>query len=107
MASKFSGNGAREGVHSRVHALPHAGTRRTIELRRREADVGHSAHVDLSPAVISLQDSKAGGGADRWRRRTSRTADGRLAAPGSLLEHAESRRDAALELSLHDVAAPE
>src|SRR6185369_11293203 len=104
MAPEFSGNRTGEGVHSGVHALPHSGTGRAVELRRRETDVGDSTHVDLSPAVVPLQDSKTGGGADRRRGRTSRTTAGRLASPGSIPEHAESGHDAPLELSLHDVA---
>src|SRR5438552_13379096 len=95
MASEFPGNRAGKGFHSRVHALPYAGAHHSIELQHREADDHHRTDVDVSPALVSVHDSKAGGCTDRRWGRAARTTLGRLAPASSIFEHAESQHDAA------------
>src|SRR5438552_18178167 len=107
MASEFPGNRAGKGFHSRVHALPYAGAHHSIELQHREADDHHRTDVDVSPALVSVHDSKAGGCTDRRWGRAARTTPGRLAPASSIFEHAESQHDASLELFLHHLVSTE
>src|SRR5439155_20027280 len=61
----------------------------------------------VSASLLSVDAAEASGRAERSRRNAARAAGGRLAAAGSILEHAESQFSSHMALCLDHTPSPE
>ena len=102
VARQLSRYRGRKGVHPCVRALPHAGAGRAVPVRRRHDDEGDRAHVDVSAALVPLQDAEARRRAHRGRRGSARAAAGGLAASGAVSERGQPEQGRPLELRVQD-----